>query len=113
MVLIVEQFSTAEAEQELEPIDLSTARIKCVGAQWLVRLVEHLSSNPDIIVNGFLAAGIPQSIDKGKPVLDDNDKASDTSDTDTINHSDSDSTSLELPERFTFSDSSDYYDCAC
>ena len=98
----MEQFSTAEAEQDLESINLSTARIKCVGAQWLVRFVEHLPSNQ-----------IPQSIDKGKPVLDDNDEASYTSDTDTINDSDSDSTSLELPERFTFSDSSDYYDCDC
>ena len=42
-----------------------------------MRLVEYLSENPNIIVNGFLAAGIPQSLDKGKPVIDDEDLVSD------------------------------------
>ena len=44
-------------------------------------LVERLSASPGIIVNEFLAAGIPQLIDKGNPVLDDNhpDERSDSS----------------------------------
>lgn len=37
--------------------------------QWLARLFEHLSNNPSIIVNGFVAASIPQSLDERKPVL--------------------------------------------
>lgn len=47
--------------------------MKCISAQWLVRLFEHLSTNPSIIVNGFLAASIPQSLDERKPVLDEDD----------------------------------------
>ena len=51
-------------------MELPAAKTKCIGGQWLVRLVEYLSDSPRIIVNGFLAAGIPQSLDKGKPVID-------------------------------------------
>ena len=36
-----------------------------------VRLHEHISSNPQNIVNGFIAAGIPQSIDNHRPTLAD------------------------------------------
>ncbi len=54
---VQQQFSDEEAISE--PVDLS----------WLVRLHEYLSSNPNIIVNGFMSAGIPQSIDAGKPIL--------------------------------------------
>ena len=50
------------------PVDLSTARMKCVGATWLIRMYEHLTNNPHHMVNGFRAAGIPQSIDAGKPI---------------------------------------------
>ena len=68
---ITEQLS--KGEKELEPVDLAAAKMKCVGGQWLVRLFEYLSENPNIIVNGFHAAGIPQSLDKGKPVIDEED----------------------------------------
>ena len=54
---------TTASNEELEPVDLSTAKMKSVGAQWLVRLDEYISESPDIIVNGFIASGIPQSID--------------------------------------------------
>ena len=60
-----------EDTDEIEPVDLSTSRMKCVGAQWMVRLFEYISQNPSLIVNGFLAANIAQSIDAGTPVLDD------------------------------------------
>ena len=42
--------------------------MKCVGATWLIRMYEHLTNNPHHMVNGFRAAGIPQSIDAGKPI---------------------------------------------
>jgi hypothetical protein len=54
----------------LKPIDLSLPRIKCIGAQWLVRLYEYLGNTPSLIINGFNAAGIPQSIDAGRPIMD-------------------------------------------
>ena len=55
------KFSEWYAEQVTElfyndddnPVDLSTTRMKCLGAQWMVALYEHLTDNPYIIVNGF------------------------------------------------------------
>ena len=44
--------------------------MKCVGAQWLVKLVDHLSQSPDIIVNGFIRSGISPSLSAGRPVMD-------------------------------------------
>ena len=32
--------------------------MKCLGAQWMVALYEHLTDNPHIIVNGFRHARI-------------------------------------------------------
>ena len=61
---ITEQLRSCTAE-EIEPVDLSTARMKCLGAQWLVKLVDHLAESPDIIVNGFIASGISALIDAG------------------------------------------------
>lgn len=39
-------------------VDLSTARMKCVGGQWIVQMFEHLQENPQIIVHGFRHAGV-------------------------------------------------------
>ena len=41
-----------------DPVDLSTTRMKCVGAQWMVALYEHLTNNPHVTVHGFRHAGI-------------------------------------------------------
>ena len=60
-----------------EPVEMSAPRMKCVGGKWLVRLYEFLLDSPDIIINGFLSSGIPQSIDSGKPYLDESDESSD------------------------------------
>ena len=60
-----------------EPVEMSAPRMKCIGAQWLVRLYEHFLDSPDIIINGFLSSGIPQSIDNGEPYLDESDESSD------------------------------------
>ena len=47
------------ANDEETPVDLSTARMKCVGGQWIVQVFEHLQDNPQIIiVHGFRHAGI-------------------------------------------------------
>ncbi len=53
--------------ETLAPVDLSTARMKCVSARWLIRLFEYLENTSYHLVNGFIAAGIPQSIDAGQP----------------------------------------------
>ena len=60
------KFSEWYAEQVTElfyndddnPDDLSIARMKWLGAQWMVALYEHSTDNPHIIVNGFRHAGI-------------------------------------------------------
>ena len=70
---------TTVSNEELEPVDLSTAKMKSVGAQWLVRLDEYISESPDIIVNGFIASGIPQSIDAGMPIVNEDFSDSDES----------------------------------
>ena len=39
-------------------VDLSTARMKYLGGQWIVQVFEHLQDSPQIIVHGFRHAGI-------------------------------------------------------
>ena len=68
-----------EAE-DFATVDLSAPRMKCIGAQWLVRLYEYFEENPKLIVSGFVASGIPQSIDKGTPYLAESDSSSEEED---------------------------------
>ena len=49
-------------------VDLSTSRMKSIGVRWLIQLYEHLCDHPHHSANGFLAAGILQSLDAGKLV---------------------------------------------
>ena len=81
---------TTASNEELEPVDLSTAKMKSVGAQWLVRLDEYISESPDIIVNGFIASGIPQSIDAGMPIVNEDSSDSDDSTSTSEDSEDSD-----------------------
>ena len=48
---------------ELNPVDLSLPMLKEVGTKWLVEISEFISANPQLIVNGFLRAGIDTAID--------------------------------------------------
>lgn len=43
--------------------------MKSIGVKWLIELHQHLCDNPQHAVNGFIAAGISQSIEAGKPVI--------------------------------------------
>ena len=66
-------------------VDLSTARMKSVGAKWIVQLYEYLADKPHIIVNGFKHAGIHSALG----LLDDDDDipdylTTDDSDTDDV-----------------------------
>ena len=69
------EISQEELEQHLDTS--STPLMKSLGAEWLVRMSEYFINNPSIAVNGFLAAGIPQSIDACKPFVEDDDKPTD------------------------------------
>ncbi len=42
----------------LDPVDLSMPCLRELGASWLVEMADYISSNPDIIVNGFIRSGI-------------------------------------------------------
>lgn len=47
-----------KSENKAKPIDLRLSRMKPLGAQWIISTYEYLSSKPEIIKNGFHAAGI-------------------------------------------------------
>uniref|UniRef100_A0A1X7VQ12 Uncharacterized protein n=1 Tax=Amphimedon queenslandica TaxID=400682 RepID=A0A1X7VQ12_AMPQE len=63
-----------------DPVDLTTARMKCVSPRWIEQMFNYLSKLPDIIVHGFKA--IASSIEAGKPVLADIDCDDETNDYD-------------------------------
>ena len=48
---------------KLQPVSLTGASVKSTSASWLVRMFDYIDSNPQLIVNGFVEAGIPQAID--------------------------------------------------
>lgn len=48
------------------------AAMKSVRARWLVQMYEYISSNPQIIINGFQKAGIPQATDPFMQELSEN-----------------------------------------
>ena len=47
----------------LQPIDLSLPALKELGAKWMVELADYFGENPQIVVNGFVKAGIVQALD--------------------------------------------------
>ena len=61
---IMKQLDGKDIEtSELEPIDLSMKAVKEQGAKWLVEWAEYMADNPQIIVNGFIKAGISAALD--------------------------------------------------
>jgi len=68
-----------------EPVDLSTARMKCVSGKWM-----HLEDNPQRVVRGFCHAGIYDALKlinedddlPEYPTGDDSDDENEVSDTD-------------------------------
>lgn len=63
----------------LVPVDLSMPCLWEVGARWLVKMADYISSNPDIIVNAFIKSGISTFL---SGIEDDNDVADDDDDED-------------------------------
>lgn len=61
---VAEQLQDSDLDHlQAEPVNLTAAAMKSVGARWLVQMHEYFLDNPQIIVNGFHKAGIPQAID--------------------------------------------------
>ena len=48
-----EQVTELFYNEDDDPVNLPTARMKCLGARWMVALLEHLTNNPHVIINGF------------------------------------------------------------
>ena len=53
-----EQVTELYCNGEDDPVDVSSAQMKCLGARWIEQTVEYLAENPHIIVSGFRHAGI-------------------------------------------------------
>ena len=48
---------------EIQPVNLGLPMLKELGAKWLVQMAEYFADNPQIIVNGFIRAGIASALD--------------------------------------------------
>ena len=53
-----EQVTELYCNGEDDPVDLSSALMKCLGARWIEQAIEYLADNPHFIVSGFRHAGI-------------------------------------------------------
>ena len=63
----------SESEDEvIQPIDFSLKRLKPLSAKWLVKMVQHIKNNPEIVRSGFIETGIsdtlPESLEDEVPM---------------------------------------------
>lgn len=56
--------SYEDSGTEIKPVKFPMSQMKPLGAQWIRRMHDHLLANPDIIRNGFKAAGIVDCFSK-------------------------------------------------
>ena len=79
---------------DLEPVELSMAVMKEIGAKWLVDMADYISNNPQFIVNGFLHAGISEALDgntdNDTPVFNSDETKSESDDEEEDNADDDD-----------------------
>ena len=67
---ITKQIQEIDIESvELLPIDLSLGIVRELSVRWLVEMAEYISDNPQFIVNGFIWAGISESLDGCEDVI--------------------------------------------
>jgi Rod binding domain-containing protein len=44
----------SESEDEvIQPVDVSLTQMKSLSAKWLVKMVQHIKNNPEIVRSGF------------------------------------------------------------
>ena len=49
----------SESEDEvIQPVDLSLTQMESLSAKWLVKMVQHIKNNPEIVRSGFRETGI-------------------------------------------------------
>jgi len=62
--LVTNQFEGRDIEStDLQPISLSLPVLKELGAKWMVEMAEYFAENSQIIMNGFIRAGIAGVLD--------------------------------------------------
>lgn len=44
--------------KSLQPVDLRLSVMKPLHAQWIIEAYNYIKNNPELVVNGFYAAGI-------------------------------------------------------
>jgi Rod binding domain-containing protein len=53
----------SESEDEvIQPVDLSLTQMKSLSAKWLVKMVQHIKNNPEIVRSGFRETGISDTL---------------------------------------------------
>ena len=55
---------------ELQPIPLNLLCLKELGAKWLVEAANYMSENPQMIVSGFVKAGISPFLSVDQDTID-------------------------------------------
>ena len=81
---------------DLQPINLGLPALKELGAKWMVEMAQYFVDNPQIIVNGFIKAGITGALD-GEMDIQDEPENDDRDDIDSDNtESDQDDTGDEV-----------------
>lgn len=64
---IVKQVKNNEEEEEeemcLQPVNMSFPVMKELSAKWLVGMFDYIRENPNLVVNGFVHAGISTAFD--------------------------------------------------
>jgi len=49
----------SESEDEvIQPVDLSLTRLKPLSAKWLIKMIQHIKNNPQIVRSGFRETSI-------------------------------------------------------
>lgn len=52
------------SDSEIKPVKFPMSQMKPLGAKWIRAMYDHLLAHPDIIKNGFKAAGIVDCLSK-------------------------------------------------
>lgn len=52
--------SQLDEGDKIQPVSLNLSVVKPLGANWMIRLYDHFKGRPDVIKNGFRAAGISE-----------------------------------------------------
>jgi hypothetical protein len=55
-----EKIASQMTEVSIQPVDLRLSVMKPIGAKWLIDMFDYFKAQPNIIKNGFCAAGITQ-----------------------------------------------------